>query len=76
MSLNISQLKADLKAAWQGTITGNSDPEVALDNFIDSMATAIDSYVKGATVKYTGNLQAAANPVTAVSPTTTIANLE
>lgn len=72
MSLNKENLKLALRHAYNQTLgeTGGS-----IDTFIESLATAIDDYVKAAEVVYVSNLVAGTTPVTSVVPETKIGNI-
>ncbi|WEK18169.1 MAG: hypothetical protein P0Y49_15365 [Candidatus Pedobacter colombiensis] len=63
MSLNKKQLVQDLTNMYEHTMGSNADELTAKDDFINALATAIDTYVKSATIKYTGGLAAPNGPV-------------
>jgi len=63
MSLNLAGLKTDLKAVYDATKVDAGDPATQEQNFINGLATAIDTYVKTAQINYTGGLTAGSNTV-------------
>lgn len=60
MGLNKIALKSDLEALYNQTLD-NEDltPEEAKDAFIERLATAIDAFVKSASVNYQNGLTSA-----------------
>ena len=50
MALNKAQLKSDIKAAFVAQQDKTENPEAAIDDLADKISTAIDSYIKGATI--------------------------
>lgn len=64
MALNKVQLKADIKAAFDAQKTKTSDPDAAINDIADKIATAIDNYVKTITITSIPVLTSPAGPVT------------
>lgn len=65
--LNTPALKNSLTALYNQTLdNGTLSPEEAKDAFINSLANAIEVYVKTATVNYSGGLTSTNGPVTGV----------
>jgi ATP-dependent helicase/DNAse subunit B len=63
MSLNKKQLVQDLTTLYENTMVSEANEVTAKDDFIKYLANAIDSYVKSATIRYTGGLTAPNGPV-------------
>ena len=61
MSLNKEELKNNIKALIEGLMT---QEEASIDEFAEGLADHIDTYVKGADIKYTNGLFAGSTAVT------------
>lgn len=56
MALDLPGLKTNLKALYDATLVASIDAEAAETNFINGLATAIDTYVRSAAIVYTTGL--------------------
>lgn len=63
MSLDKAGLKVNLKTMYDATKVAAADGPTAEQNFINSLADAIETYVKSAQVNYTSGLIAGSNTV-------------
>jgi len=64
MGLDLAGLKTNLKAAYDATLVASDSAADAEDAFVDAVATAIDTYVRTASLVYSTGLVAGSNPVT------------
>ena len=64
MALDLAGLKTNLKAAFDATKVDAGDPATQEANFIDTMAAAIDTYVRSAALVYGAGLVAGSTAVT------------
>ncbi|WP_295669520.1 hypothetical protein [uncultured Mucilaginibacter sp.] len=64
MGLDLPGLKTNLKELYDATLVASVDAETAETNFINGLATAIDTYVRSASIVYTEGLTAPGGPVT------------
>lgn len=74
--MNKAQLITSMKAAYETARSNTGDDQASLDAFCTEMADAIEAFVLSGVVKYAGNLQAGANPVTAINPALQIGTIE
>jgi hypothetical protein len=56
MGLDLAGLKTDLHAAFDATQVAAADAATAEQNFVDAIATAIDTYVRSAGINYESGL--------------------
>lgn len=59
MSLNKSTLQSAIKSAFKNMKDTDGDEEQTLDALAGKLAEAVDTYVKSATIMYTGGLTTA-----------------
>ena len=64
MGLDLAGLKTNLKAAFDATQVASADAAAAEVAFVNAMATAIDTYVRSASLVYSAGLVAGSDPVT------------
>jgi hypothetical protein len=62
--LDLADLKTNLKAAFDATQVASDSAADAEQAFVNAMATAIDTYVKTASIIYSAGLAAPGGPVT------------
>ena len=58
MALRTEELKAELKDLYKSTQGTEGDAEAALEAFVEGLGNLLESYVKSATVTYSGGLLA------------------
>jgi hypothetical protein len=63
MALVKDSLKTQLKAAFQAQTGKTDNPEAALEDLADKIASAVDSYIKSATITNVPALTSPAGPV-------------
>jgi hypothetical protein len=63
MALVKATLKAQIKAAFQAQSSKTDNPAAALDDLADQIATAVDAYIKSATITNVPALISPAGPV-------------